>query len=271
MNRTVQYLSRRLKVLFIFLVVIYMVAGISLYLLQDKIIFLGVPLADSYQFQFDTPFVEHHIAMEDGGIINVLHFKSDSSKGLIVYYHGNAGNLSGWGMVAEDLASYGYDVVMMDYRGYGKSIGKRSQATLLGDAIKVYDFFKDSVAERKVIIFGRSIGTGMATHVASLRKPSKLILESPFYNFTSLVQSIIPIFPAKLTLKYRFPNDGNLQQVSCPVIIFHGNKDEVVPYEQGRRLYEGTQNVKMFTIDGGGHNNLGQFESYRMALRKELE
>jgi fermentation-respiration switch protein FrsA (DUF1100 family) len=195
------------------------------------------------------------------------------SKGLIIYFHGNAGDLSRWGYVTEFYVDIGYDVVIMDYRGYGKSTGPLSQANLLSDAQAVYDAYRASLPEERIVLYGRSLGTGIAAYIAANNKPGKLILETPYYNFVSLAQFHMPIFPAKLALKYRFKSNEYVQRVNCPIYIFHGTADRVVPYEQGQRLFEsiGMGKATMYTIEGGGHNNLIDFKEFREGMEEVLK
>ena len=195
---------KRLKIIILILIGGYLLASLLLYLLQERFIFLGEPLEKDHSFSFDIPHIELFIDMKDGGRINVIQFKADTSRGLILYFHGNAGNLAGWGYVAQDFVARGYDVAIMDYRGYGKSTGTRTMDWLLSDALTVYDHFKSEYKEDNISLYGRSLGTGISAYVASKRKPSKIILETPYYSFTSLVQAHVPVFPAAPSLKFKF-------------------------------------------------------------------
>ena len=262
-----------LKIVILILIGGYLIASLLLYLLQERFIFLGEPLDNDHRFDFDSPFTEINIDMEDGGRVNALHFTIDNPKGLIVYYHGNAGNLAGWGFVASNFLQFGYDVAIMDYRGYGKSYGKRTQKTLLADAISFYGYFEDQYPEEKIYAYGRSLGTGIAAYVASKKNPGKVILETPYYSFTSLVQAHVPVFPAEPSLKFKFRTHRYLKETSCPIIIFHGTEDSIVPFKQGKRLYESLndQNVSMVVIEGGEHNNLDSFEEYWVNIEKVLK
>ena len=262
-----------MKIIILILIGGYVVASLLLYLLQERFIFLGEPLSGDHTFRFDIPHTELFLDMEDGGKINVLQFKADSSKGLILYFHGNAGNLAGWGYVAQDFVELGYDVAIMDYRGYGKSTGNRTEKTILSDAVGVYDHFINEYPEDKIILYGRSLGTGIASYVGSMRKPSKIILETPYYTFTSLVQAHVPVFPAAPSLKFKFNTNRYLQDVQCPVYIFHGTEDSVVPFRQGKRLFESLDpdKAEMYVIQGGTHNDLSNYKEYWENLEKVLQ
>ena len=248
--------------------------ALILYLAQEKLIFQGQSLPADYKFRFDRPFQEGNLVMEDGASINYLHFTSPESNGLIVYYHGNAGSLAGWGYVAEDLRTLGYDVAIMDYRGYGKSFGELSQKSILSDAVSFYQHFKTQYSEDKMILYGRSLGSGISAYVASLHDPSMIILESPYFSFTSLVQNHFPLFPAGPALRYKFRTKDYLKSVECPIYIFHGTEDRIVPIEHGERLIESLSDKKsmqMTVINGGSHNDLDSYEEYWTYLENALK
>lgn len=264
---------KKLKIVIIILIAGYLIASFLLYIFQDKMIFQGMELDAGHEYSFDRPFTEVNMRMEDGGTINALFFENEEPKGLILYYHGNAGNLAGWGFVAEDFIDLGYSVAIMDYRGYGKSQGKRSQKTILSDAIEFYDHFLKEYSHSNIVLYGRSLGTGIAAYVASERPVDKLILETPYYNFTSLVQSHVPVFPAGPALKYKFPTNKYVKNVDCPVYIFHGTEDMIVPFKQGKRLFESMDEnqATMYIIEGGEHNNLANFKEYWVNLERVLK
>ena len=160
----------------------------------------------------------------------------------------------------------------MDYRGYGKSRGKRSLKTLLSDALLWYKQAIQYFPENQITVYGRSLGTGPASYVAGRTKPLRLILETPYHDIQSLVQRYYPIFPIGLALRFKFKNHEDLKGVDCPVYIFHGTEDETVPYSHAYRLYQGIERGKasMIAIPGGEHKNLVDFELFREALEKVL-
>jgi fermentation-respiration switch protein FrsA (DUF1100 family) len=188
-----------------------------------------------------------------------------------VYYHGNAGDLSRWGEVTSFFLQYNYEVLVMDYRTYGKSTGKLSEKALYSDAQLFYDKAKELFPEGKIIVYGRSLGTAMAAYVASKNKPKKLILETPFHDFKKLVQDKVPYVPIKL-LKYDFPVAYFADDVKCRVVIIHGTDDGIVPFRFGETLYKVLpQEQRSFvTVEGGKHNDLINFPAYRLTIYKEL-
>lgn len=264
---------RRLKIILLVLLGIYVLSGVGLYFIQERFIFLDTELPADYQFQFDVPFEEVNLTAEDGANLHALHFRHEQPKGVILYYHGNAQSLKRWGEVVQYHNGLGYDVVVMDYRGYGKSTGERSEKALLSDAQLFYDYTLSHYSEDQITVYGRSIGTGLASYVAGRNNPERLILETPYHDLESLAQRYYPIFPVGLALRFNFKSNEYLKEADCPIYIFHGTEDVVVPYRHGYRLYQSIPagQVQLFTIPGGEHNNLVKFEKFREGLKQVLD
>lgn len=240
----------------------------SLYFIQEKLLFLPTVLEQDYQFQFNYNFEELNLEANDGAKLNAIHFKVENPKGVILYFHGNAGDLSRWGTIAEYFVEKQYDVLVMDYRTYGKSTGKLSEAVFYSDAQLFYNYLKNSYYEKEITIYGRSLGTGAATFLASKNSPKQLILETPYYSIVDVAKSRFPIFPVDKLVKYRFPNYRFIKNVNCKITMFHGTNDEVVPYESAKKLFTVSPEklTDFVTIEGGRHNNLSTFSEYHSNL-----
>lgn len=241
--------------------------GIAVYLFQESLIFHPEKLSDKHHFNFEDEFVELNIKTEDGETINMLHFKSKNSKGIVYYHHGNAGNLELWGSKAVDFTTRGYDVLMYDYRGYGKSSGSiKNEKMLYSDAILIYKKLIYDYKERDIIIYGTSLGTGIAAHLAYDNHPKLLILETPYYNFYDVSKFHYPYLPNSILLHYQFKTDKLLPEVAVPIYMFHGTEDETVPYNSSVRLEKLSENIVLYTIKDGSHNNLNTFHEYHDRL-----
>lgn len=263
----------KLKRLLLFAVLILSLSFVMFYMFQEKLIFLPTKLTQDYTYSFNTSFEEVFLDSPDGARLNALHFHAEHPKGLILYFHGNAGDLSRWGEIAQSFVLMGYDVLIMDYRTYGKSTGILSEPALHSDAQLFYDYALKKCSERDVLVYGRSLGASIATKVASNNNPKKLLLETPFYNLSDVAQERFPFLPLKYMLNYKFTSNEYIQQVKAPIRIFHGTADKVVSYESGKKLFEVipiTDKV-LYTIENGQHNDLSDYEVYQNGIRHELK
>ncbi|WP_430909391.1 alpha/beta hydrolase [Maribacter sp. 2-571] len=264
---------RRLKKIGIILVVLYGLLLALTYTFQEKLIFLPSKMPKNHVYDFCQPFEEFNLTAEDGAVLNAVHIKRDSSKGLVLYFHGNSGNVSHLIHVANLIDRKGYDAILVDYRTYGKSTGTLSEAALKKDAQRFYDYALARYEEKVVILYGRSFGTGIVAGLAADNTPWKVILESPYYSAVALGKHRFPIFPIDWLSHYRFPSNEYLQKVDCPVYVFHGTEDRVIPFQQGRDLFESIpgDNKKFYTVNGAGHNYLQDFQEFKEGIADALD
>lgn len=211
----------------------------------------------NFKFNFDQKFEEISIKMKDDKILNGLLFKSGTVKGLIFYLHGNAGSLNSWGDLAKTYTDLNYDVFILDYRGYGKSQGSiSSQDQLFQDVQNAYNKMKERYNEDKIIVLGYSIGTGPATKVASMNQPKLLILQAPYYSLIDIMKHTYPIIPTFI-LKYKFETCKYIKDCKMPIVMFHGNQDEVIYYNSSIKLKQMIKKTDMLiTLNGQGHNGI---------------
>ena len=263
-------MKRITKIIFILLFGFTLISGL-LYFSQEKIIFHPEQLANNYKFQFDQSFEELNFKTPDNKILNGLLFKSDSSKGLIFYLHGNAGSLKSWGQISNAYLQLHFDVLMFDYRGFGKSEGEiNSQNQLFEDVQIVYDEIKKKYPENKIIILGYSIGTGPAAKLASTNKPRLLILQAPYYSLIDMMNYNYPYLPTFL-LKYKLETYKYIQDCKIPIIIFHGDQDNVIYYNSSVRLRKLAKSTDtLITLSGHGHNGITENPEYLLSLKKLL-
>ncbi|HRO70480.1 MAG TPA: alpha/beta fold hydrolase [Chitinophagaceae bacterium] len=248
------------------------VLSILIYLLQEKFIFKPEKLKKDFQFKYDIPFREYFFDIQPGVSINGLHFYRENPSGLILYFHGNSRSIKGWAKYARDFYRYNYDVVLVDYRGFGKSTGKRSEKEMLADMQFVYTTLKESYDEQHIIIYGRSIGSGFASKLASDNNPRFLILDAPYYSFLKVVERFVPILPVRFVLRYHLRTDRWVPQVKCHIYILHGTKDWLIPIKHSERLQKiNPHKITLIRIHGGGHNNLPLFDEYHNFVRDILK
>lgn len=246
---------------------IYGGACLVFYLLQDYFFFRPEILPQHFEYKYPFPFTEVNFEMEDGGAINGVHFKVPNSKGVVFYLKGNSRSIKGWGKFARDFVSKGYDFFMFDYRGFGKSSGRRTETTLYNDAQTVYKWLSTQFPEDRIIIYGRSLGSGIAARIASWNKPQMLILDSPYYSFLYQIRRYGFWMPLGKLLRYQMRTDQFMRKITCPVFILHGNKDRLISYEQSVMLQQlKPDGCVLLTIPNGRHNDLPEFAEYHEYL-----
>ena len=180
----------------------------------------------------------------------------------VIYFHGNGGNLSYCDWVGEALARRGFDVLLFDYRGYGRSGGETSgERGLYADADAAYDFVtrERGVPARRVVLYGQSLGTAAAADVASRRECGALVVESGLSSAADMAGVIFPWLPRFLRglTRNKLDTASKLPRVGCPVLVAHGERDEIIPVAQGRRLHEAAPEPRrLLLVPGAGHNNL---------------
>ncbi|MFB6258391.1 MAG: alpha/beta hydrolase [Flavobacteriales bacterium] len=257
---------------FLALLLLYGALCFLIYRLQEKRIFQPGRLPKDVDLGISAPHKERWISVADGSALNAVHLRVDSPKGLILYHHGNSGDLSEWKNVASLLLPYGYDVLVYDYRGYGKSPGRiENEDQLLQDGQKVYEAMAEEYGENRILLYGRSLGTGIASYLAAFNRPASLLLESPFYSMRELVFQYYPWIPLPLILKYPLRNDRYLESVECPIHIFHGDRDGVIDHRSTLKLKKLLKEGDCFyTIKGGHHADLSEFQEYHEALKVAL-
>jgi alpha-beta hydrolase superfamily lysophospholipase len=256
----------------IWVLVVYIAISIALYYLQEYFLFKPEKLPADFKFHYENQEVkEYNLETRDGAVINGLHFYVKDPKGVVLYLKGNSKSIKGWGKFAVDFTRHGYDVIMVDYRGFGKSIGKRSQKAIKRDLQYVYDKIRERVPECYIILYGRSLGSGFATKLASMNNPRMLILEAPYYSLTKVTGRYMPFMPLSIIMRYPMPTYKWLKYVNCPVHIIHGTKDKLIPFKTSVKLSQIKPTItRLHPVIGGGHKNLNNFEPYHQMLGEAI-
>ena len=270
MKINLQKLSRRLVRTVIFLVALYLFSLLFFYFKQERFFFNPKHLEKDYVFQFSEPFEEMNIAVEKDIYLNAVLFKAEASKGVILYFHGNAGAIHDWGKRAHLFLENNYDVLFVDYRNYGKSDGFYSKGEeIFQDAQKVYDYTKTQYSEDNIIVLGFSLGSGIASYVASQNKPKILILNAPYYSWKTLIaEEIAPPVPEFL-IKYDIPSYQFIKEVTCTIHICYGTRDFLIHPETNAKKLKAIQpeNIILHPIIDAGHNGLHITKEYYDLLK----
>jgi pimeloyl-ACP methyl ester carboxylesterase len=261
------------------IVLLYCIVGIAAFYLQDRFLFHPETKARNSAYNFEAPHKEVNIAFDAGSNLHIVQFTAvggtDTAgrpKGLVLYFHGNKKNISWYSKYATAFTQRGYECWMIDYPGFGKSTGVLTEERLYGYAAQLYKLGRTRFASDSIIIYGKSMGTGIAAQLAAVRDARALVLETPYYSIHSLVSRYLPVYPVSRMIHYRLPTFEYLPKVTAPIIIFHGTNDNVVPYSQADRLRPLLKpGDKLVTIEGGEHNNLTEYKEYTLAMDSLLK
>jgi uncharacterized protein len=259
---------RRYLKLFIFF---YSLIGLGLYYLQDKFLFHPEALLKQEPYNFSIPHKEVNIPYDAEANLNIVQFLTtlhpSGIKGVVLYFHGNRKNISWYAKYVPAFTRAGYEVWMIDYPGFGKSTGPLTEARLYAYAEQLYKLAHSRFGSDSIILYGKSMGTGIAAELASKNKAKLLVLETPYYSIRSLVKRYFPVYPIDRMIHYDLPTHQFLLNVMEPVLIFHGTDDGVVPYSNAERLRPFLKPADRFiTIEGGSHNNLTGYKLYQHTL-----
>ena len=204
------------------------------------------------------PFGEVYFATQDGVRLHGW-FVPGESNWIWLWCHGNAGNIShrlqNLALLHQEL---GVNIFLFDYRGYGRSAGKPSEkgTYLDAEAALAYLDSREDVDSKRIIYFGRSLGAAVAVELATRKPPAALILESPFPSVPYMARHLYPFLPVWPLLRTRYDSLSKIRQIDVPLLVLHGDRDDIVPLEAGRKLFEAAGTDKSFCpIRGAGHND----------------
>ncbi len=254
------------------IVMLYIATACLLYFFQTRLLFFPGKLDSDHRYKENPPREEVWLKTDDGETLNALFFPGMSNY-VVLYFHGNAGDLSGWQFIAEDLAETGLNLLILDYRGYGKSTGMISEKgfALDADASLRYLIDEKRFREAEIIIYGRSIGTGVAVDLAQNRSIRGLILEAPFSSLGKLANEKLPFFFPSLYLRSKFDNLKKMEKIRCPVAFVHGTADTLIPAAHSRILHEAYSGKKtLVLVPNGDHNGLSEHRAYKEFVRDGL-
>lgn len=194
-----------------------------------------------------------------------------SSEIVVLFCHGNAGNISDRLDSLQVFHKLGLNTFIFDYRGYGESAGKTTEQGTYRDAEGAWNFLvrEKGFKQDEIIIFGRSLGGAVAAHLAMTQQPSALILESTFTSIPDLGAGLYPFFPVRLLSRFNYSVVDFVRRVHCPVLVVHSLEDDIVPYGLGVKVYRAANEPKEFLEIAGDHNSgfLMSGESYMNGLR----
>ena len=196
------------------------------------------------------------IKTSDGVTIHGWFVAAQPEKGTLLFFHGNAGNISHRLDSIKIFHDLGLSTYIIDYRGYGQSQGVISEQGSYLDAEAAWDYLTQTrkIPAEQIIVFGRSLGAAIAAHIAANHLPGALILESAFTSVPDMAARLYPVLPVRLLSRLQYNTKKMLGSVSCPVLIIHSPDDEIIPFENGLQLYDSARQPKELLRISGGHN-----------------
>jgi alpha-beta hydrolase superfamily lysophospholipase len=253
---------------------VYLSGALLLYFFQDNFIFRSRALAVTHTFSANILHREITVPVNDHDTLHAVLYLpgNEPAKGTVLYFHGNRQNISWYEKFVPYFTQRGYEVLMPDYPGYGKSKGVVTEEKLYHWATLVYQIARKRYSADSLIIYGKSLGTGIAAELASRRDCKQLILETPYYQFPAVLQRFLPMYPVSLLLRYQLPTYRYLPQVAAPVTLLHGTNDGVIAFSQSRQLEKlFKKQDRLIVIEGGSHNDLYDFSQTTEWLTRALQ
>jgi pimeloyl-ACP methyl ester carboxylesterase len=237
---------------------------------QERLLFHPEPLPADHRFDFGADVHERFVEVP-GARLSALHLQLPAPKGLVFYLHGNAGNLDGWFVNADFYRRAGFDLFMLDYRGYGKSGGRiQSQAQLEADVRAAWALVAPRYAGKRIVLFGRSLGTGLAVGLAAQVQPDLTVLVSPYTSLRALAAEHFPWVPAAL-LRYPMASDERVPRIRTPLLLLHGERDTLIAPHHSERLAALAPQARVVRVPDAGHNDVHQYPAYLEPLRAALD
>ncbi|OGV54275.1 MAG: hypothetical protein A2X45_06730 [Lentisphaerae bacterium GWF2_50_93] len=246
-----------------------------MFLFQSKMIYFPTREIVCTPADLKLEFEDLALTTSDGVKINAWYVPAKTPRGTVIFCHGNGGNLCYSLDVVENFSRMNYNVMMFDYRGYGKSEGSTSEKGTYADAQACYDWLvkEKKIPEKEIVVMGRSLGGAIASNLAKDNSPRLLILESAFTSTADIAANAYPIFPVRLLCRFGYRNIENVKLIKCPLLVIHSPDDEIVPYSHGRKIFDAANDPKEFLQIRGFHNE-GFEESkdvYVEGLKKFME
>lgn len=256
--------KKLIKVSVIALAFVYCAVLIILYTVQDSLLF-PAPVAQINTLPEYAQFVE--MQTEDGITLRHVRLRGDEGAPKLMFFHGN-GTLAAYELERGRIfQENGFDVLLVEYRGYGGSGGAPSADAILKDSLEVYDWYQ-STPEDWIFLYAHSLGTGVASYLSSKRPARSMVLEAPYSSLSDVAANKHPIFPVRALFKHEIKSTEYLKDNNTPVLIVHGKRDQVIPLKFGEALYDtlDRETSKIEIIDDAGHNDLTRKGSIDLAL-----
>ena len=236
---------------------------------QEGLLFHPEPLPADAPLPTAPDIHERTIAVP-GARLSVLELHVPDAKGVVLFLHGNSGNLQTWFVNLDFYRRAGFDLVMPDYRGFGKSTGHiASEAQLHADVAAVWRDVAARYAGRKLVVYGRSLGSGLAATLAAEARPDLTVLVAPYASIEGLAREHYPwLLPQ--AVRYPLRTDLAVEHITGPLLLLHGDRDELIPFAHSERLQARAPAAHLVRVEGAAHNNIHKFDAYQNAFAQAL-
>lgn len=240
---------------------LYALSGLALYVFQRRLLYFPDPTHYTPQQAGLAGVEEVGLATPDGEQLVAWYKPASGAAPTLLYFQGNGGGLYLRRQRIEALAGAEYGVFILGYRGYSGSTGSPSEKAFVADGLLAYDYLKaQGLAPDRIVLYGESLGTGVATQVASQRQTAAVILEAPFASVAAEAKARFGVFPTNWFLVDRFDSMAHIGRIAAPLLILHGSEDIVIPASSSRALFDSAKEPKEYVeFRGGGHNDLFGF------------
>lgn len=244
--------------LLITLAVVYLIVVFLVYADQSRLIYFP-EIEQEISNKPDAiglNYTSVNMATADGERLHGWWVSVPDAKGTVLFFHGNAGNISHRINYLTMFKRLGYNTLLFDYRGYGQSSGVPSESGTYLDAQAGWRYLTEiqNISPERIILFGESLGGAVAAWLAAREKPGLLVLASTFTSVPNLAAQIYPFLPVRWITRFHYNTLESLQTVTCPVFIAHSPEDEIIPFEHGQQLFQAAAAPKQFLTLEGGHN-----------------
>ncbi|MBL7076762.1 MAG: alpha/beta fold hydrolase [Kiritimatiellae bacterium] len=256
---------------------VYVGLMLLVYFRQSGYIYYPEKVVDLDPSHINLAFRDVSLSTDDGETIAGWYIPSadEDNAPVLLFCHGNAGNISGRLGSIQTFHDLGLNVLIIDYHGYGRSTGNPTEKGTILDAEAAWTYLTAElgIPPERIIIFGRSLGGGVAVSLAAQHTPALLVVESSFTSTMDMGQRMFPYLPVRILCRHRYDNETTIRSVQCPVLIAHGPDDITIPFAHGQRLYEVANEPKEFVTLAGGHNEGGMDSdlAYRSLFKKWVD
>lgn len=239
-----------------------------IYFFQSRLIFFPEQDIMMTPADLNLPYEDVFLNTGDGTRIHGWYVRHNRPRATLLFFHGNAGNISQRLDSVERFYRMGLSVLIIDYHGYGRSGGTPSEAGTYQDASVAWSYLTGELKlpAQQVVVFGRSLGGAVAVWLASEFRPGALIIESTFTSVADLGRHFYPYLPVQWLTRIRYPTLDRISRLNCPLLVIHSRDDEIIPFDHGQSLYEAAGVPRVFLEISGSHN-----EGYLFAGRKYVE